>query len=92
MSKQIARVVLVTLIGIILIAVTYVTVQGAFAKAETAGAQAHVVSGLQTNFNHDRSTVSELETLKIQNDASQPGAGRHQGGGCESEMQTSPLD
>jgi hypothetical protein len=93
MSKPTARVVLVTLIGIVLIAVTYLTVQGAFAKAETAGAQAHVVSGLQTNFNHDRSTVSELEALQLQSEpSSQPGSGRHEGGGCESEMQTSPLD
>ena len=96
MSKPIARVILVTLIGAILIAATYITVQSAFAKADTqtAGAQAHVVSGLQTNFNHDRSTVPELEALQLQSESSsQPGSGRHgDGGGCESEMQTSPLD
>jgi hypothetical protein len=96
MSKPIARVILVTLIGAILIAATYMTAQSAFAKADTqtAGVQAHVVSGVQTNFNHDRSTVSELEALQLQSEpSSQPGAGRHgDGGGCESEMQTSPLD
>ena len=95
MSKPIARVVLVSLISLVLIAATYMTVQGTFAKAgtKTAGAQAHVVSGLQTNFNHDRSTVSELEAIQLQSaPSSQPGAGRHEGGGCESEMQTSPLD
>ena len=93
MSKPTTRVVLVTLIGIVLIAATYLTVQGAFAKAETAGAQAHLVSGLQTNFNHDRSTATELEALQTQQNYSEPGAGKHQGGGgCEGEMQTSPLD
>ena len=94
MSKPIARVVLVSLISLALIAATYMTVQGAFAKAETksVGAQSHAVSGLQTNFNHDRSTVSELEALKMQSaPSSQPGSGRH-GGGCESERQTSPID
>ena len=93
MSKPIARVVLISLISLVLIAATYMTVQGSFAKAETrsAGAQAHMVSGLQTNFNHDRSTVSELEALQSA-PASQEGAGRHQGGGCESEKQTSPID
>lgn len=92
MSKPIARVALVTLVSLALIAAVYMTVQGVFAKTETAGVQAHVVSGLKTNLNHDRSTVSELETFKAQSEAVQPGAGRHQGGGCESEMQVSPLD
>jgi hypothetical protein len=95
MSKPTARVVLVTLISAVLIAAAYLTVQGAFAKAETAGARAHEVSGLQTNFNHDRSSVSELQSLQIQNNASsqtEPGAGRHGSGGCESEQQSSPLD
>ncbi len=91
MSKPTARVVLITLIGIVLIAAAYVTVQGAFAKAESAGVQSHNVSGLQTNFNHDRSTVTELQA---QNEAfSEPGAGRNQGGGgCEHEAQSAPLD
>jgi hypothetical protein len=95
MSKPIARVVIVSLVSLALIAAAYMTVQGAVAKEETksAGAQAHVVSGLQTNFNHDRSTVSELDALQTQSDpSSQPGSGKHEGGGCESEMQTSPLD
>lgn len=91
MSKPTARIVLITLIGIVLIAATYVTVQGAFAKTDSAGAQAHVVSGLQTNFNHDRSTAAELDALQVQSDTySQPGAGRH--GGCEDEMHSVPLD
>lgn len=94
MSKPIARVVLVTLIGAILIAATYMTVQNVFAKADTqtAGVQAHAVSGLQTNFNHDRSTVSELEALQLQSEpSSQPGAGKG-AGGCESENHAVPLD
>ena len=86
MSKPIARVALVTIVSLVLVAVAYMTVQAAFAKAESAGAQAHLVSGLQTNFNHDRSTVSELNALQAQNNAySDPGAGRHHGGGCREE-------
>lgn len=91
MSKPTARVILVTLIAIVLIATTYLTVQGAFAKAESTGVQSHNVSGLQTNFNHDRSTVAEVQALQAQNDTfSEPGAGR--GHGCEDEMHSVPLD
>jgi len=51
--------------------------------------QAHVVNGLQTNFNHDRSNVSELESLKMQSESQfQSGKGH----GCESEAQVSPQD
>ncbi|HET6595817.1 MAG TPA: hypothetical protein VFG81_09350 [Anaerolineales bacterium] len=90
MSKSTARVILISLIGIALIAAIYVSVQGAFAKSESIGAQAHVVSGLQTNFNHDRSTAAELDALQAQSDMYlQPGPGR---GGCEHESQSVPLD
>ena len=96
MSKPIARVVLVSLISLILIAATYMTVQGAFAKADTTknvGARSHVVSGLQTNLNHDRSTVSELEALQVQSQPSQPGKGQQGNGhGCDSEYQAVPQD
>ena len=93
MSKPITRVALVSLIALALIAAVYMSVQGAFAKAESTGAQAHVVNGLNTNLNHDRSTVSELEAFKAQSDSfTEPGAGRHQGGGCESENHAVPLD
>jgi hypothetical protein len=93
MSKPIARVVLVSLISLVLIAATYMTVQGSFVRADTksAGTQAHVVSGLQTNFNHDRSTAPELEAIQQQS-APSPDGGRHEGGGCESENQSVPLD
>lgn len=96
MSKPVARVALISLVSLLLIAAAYMTVQGAFAKAETksAGAQAHTVSGLQTNFNHDRSTVSELEALQSQSQpSSKPSTGRPQGGhDCDSEYQAVPQD
>jgi hypothetical protein len=92
MSKPIARVALVTLISLALIAATYMTVQGAVGKAESAGMQAHEVNGLKTNLNHDRSTVSELESFQLQSaPSSQPG-GHGAGGGCESEQHSVPLD
>ncbi len=89
MSKPIARVALVTLISLALIAATYMTVQGVAGKSKSASAQAHMVNGLKTNLNHDRSTASELKTIQIQSD---PGAGRHEDTGCGSEMHASPLD
>ena len=91
MSRPIARVALFTLVGIILIAAAYMTVQGAFAKAETAGVQAHTVSGLQTNFNHDRSTVSELESVQKQASSESLYQSGH-GHGCEDEVRASPDD
>jgi hypothetical protein len=92
MSKPITRVALVTLISLALIAATYMTVQGAVGKAESAGVQAHEVTGLKTNLNHDRSTVSELESFQLQSaPSSQPG-GHGADGGCESEQQAVPLD
>jgi hypothetical protein len=89
MSRPIARVALFTLVSLILVAAAYMTVQGVFAKAESAGVQAHTVSGLQTNLNHDRSTVAELESLQVQSQSlDQPGKGH----GCESEARNSPID
>lgn len=92
MSKPVARIVLGALIAVALIAATYMTVQGAFAKTEDAGkVQAHTVSGLKTNFNHDRSSPAELEFMRALDSYSAPSGG-HGGGGCEHEMQISPLD
>jgi len=95
MSKPIARVAFAVLVSLslMLIAATYMTVQGALPKVDTSSAQSHIVNGLKTNLNHDRSTVSELQTLQMQSDLySQPSGGTHQGGGCESENRTSPDD
>lgn len=91
MSRPIARVALFTLVGVVLIAAAYMTVQGAFAKAESAGVQAHAVSGLQTNFNHDRSTVAELESLQKQAGSDSLYQSGH-GHGCEDEVRVSPDD
>jgi hypothetical protein len=92
MSKPIARVTVFVLISLVLIAATSFSVRGWLSGAnESAGVQAHTVDGLQTNLNHDRSTLSELESLQLQSDAqSQPDKGT--GHGCESEAQTNPSD
>lgn len=94
MSKPIARVTIFVLISLILIAATSFSVRGWLNGAnESAGVQAHTVDGLQTNLNHDRSTLSELESLQLQSDAqSQPDKGKGTGRGCESEAQTNPSD
>jgi hypothetical protein len=88
MSKPITRVAFALLISLVLIAATYMTVQGAFPGAESKAAGVHTVNGLQTNFNHYRSTASELAIYQIQ---SQAGDAPHQGG-CHSDTQTSPDD
>jgi hypothetical protein len=84
MSKPVARVAFAVLISLVLIAASYMTVQGAWLR--TGITQAHAVTGLQTNLNHYRSTTSELQSLQIQN---QPENGPHQGGGCHSDNQPS---
>ena len=93
MSKPIARVAFFLLISLVLIAATSASVRGWLGGArDVAGVQSHVVSGLQTNLNHDRSTVSELQTLQLQMNSQslqqQPGKGH----GCESEGQNAPID
>jgi len=92
MSKPIARVAFVVLISLVLIAVTSASARAWLGgTSEVTGAQAHVVDGLQTNFNHDRSTVSELNALQMQADSQsldQTGTGHS----CESEAQVVPQD
>ena len=93
MSKPAARVTLFILISLVLIAATSASLRGWLGgTSEVSGAQAHMVGGLQTNFNHDRSTVSELESFELQEAApsmDQPGKGGHN---CESEAQVNPSD
>jgi hypothetical protein len=92
MSKPITRIAFFVLVSLLLIAATSASVRGWLgSSSETAGVQSHVVSGLQTNLNHDRSTVSDLQTLQLQMDSQslQPSG---QGHGCESERQNVPLD
>jgi len=95
MSKPIARVVFSVLIALALIAATSTNVQGWLGSilpdAGTNSAKAHVVNGLKTNLNHDRSSASELESSQMQADPfAQPDTGK--GHGCGSDVQTSPDD
>lgn len=88
MSRSIVRVGVFVLISLVLIAATSVSVRSWLGStSQTASVHAHVVSGLQTNLNHQRSTSAELQSLQTQ---SQP-AGAHQGG-CHSNNQSSPQD
>jgi hypothetical protein len=92
MSKPVARVAFFVLISLVLVAATSASVRGWLGGASgTAGVQSHIVSGLQTNLNHDRSTVSELKSVQMQLDSQslqQAGPGH----GCESERQIVPQD
>jgi hypothetical protein len=95
MSKPMTRVVLSALIALALLIGIYTSVQGGLnsklLKAEGNSAQAHVVNGLQTNLNHDRSTVAELQSASSQADMyAQPGGKGH--GGCNNEAKMDPND
>ncbi len=91
MSKPIARVVLFALISLVLIAATSVGVRSWLSSASPLTGS-HAVNGLYTNFNHQRSTVTELQSLQAQGGTyAQPAAGTHQGG-CHSNGQASPQD
>ena len=85
MSKPIVRITLTLVVSLVLIAASYMTVQGAWLR--TGSTQSHLVGGLQTNLNHYRLTGAELQSLQLQN---QSGNGpHHQGGGCHSDYPSS---
>jgi hypothetical protein len=88
MSKPIFRVTFAILISLALIAATYMTVQGAFAKVGGNSAGVHEVSGLQTNLNHYRSSAAEVQSLQSTQSFEKTGEGH----GCESEARVSPDD
>lgn len=93
MSKPMVRLAFFVLISLVVIAATSASVRGWLgSSSEVAAVQSHTVSGLQTNLNHDRSTVSELQTLQFQMESQplqkQPGSGH----GCESEQRSAPID
>jgi len=95
MSKPMTRVVLSALIALALLIGLYTSVQGGLSskllKTDLNSAQAHVVNGLQTNLNHDRSSVAELQSVSSQADMyAQPEGKGH--GGCEDELRTNPDD
>jgi hypothetical protein len=93
MFKPIARVAFYLLISLTLIAATYMTVQGAWVRAEPNHAQSHTVSGLHTNLNHDRLSSAEVQSLQMQSDHyAQPGGGSHENGGCHSDSHVVPQD
>jgi hypothetical protein len=80
MSKM-ARITVFLLISLALIAATSVSVQGWLGAASHPTTGVHNVGGLQTNFNHQRSTAAELQNSQLQ--SGQPASGSHQGG-CHS--------
>jgi hypothetical protein len=90
MSKLNVRVILSVLISLGVIFAVYTTVQSASFNAASEKVGSHSVSGLMTNFNHDRFTVAEQEAYQSQiqeKSNSEKGSGR----GCESEAYN-PLD
>jgi len=98
MAKPISRVAIAVLIALAIIAVTSAAVQGLLgrtAAAEENTAKAHVVTGVQTNLNHYRSSIYGQDYFGNQADTyTQPESapGKGQGHGCESEMRVDPTD
>jgi hypothetical protein len=91
MSKLNVRVVLSVLISLGVIFAIYTTVQGASANVVADKLGSHSVSGIMTNFNHDRFTPAEQEANQAEPDtlnAPKTGSGH----GCESESFNSPID
>lgn len=91
MSKLSVRVVLSVLLSLGVIFAIYTTVQSASLGAAVEKVGSHSVSGVMTNFNHDRFTIAEQE-------ASQPElqpydkSSNSQGHDCPSESSNSPID
>jgi hypothetical protein len=95
MSKPVAQVTFSALLGLVMIVGLSTNVQNklsrVLAKTEN-GASAHVVNGVQTNFNHYRSSASVLNQLELQSDL-QNQYQNDRPHGCESESnKTDPND
>ena len=95
MSKPIAQVTFSALLGLVMIVGFSTNVQSKLSHLllRTGNSvSAHVVSGLQTNFNHYRSSASVLNQLELQSDLqNQYQADRPHG--CESDSnRTDPSD
>ena len=90
MSNLNARLIFSVLISLGVIFAVYTTVQSASLNAAAEKVGSHSVSGLMTNFNHDRLTVVEQEAYQAELEAyNQPT--KDSGHGCESRS-ISPLD
>ncbi len=90
MSKLNLRVLLSVLISLGVIFAVYTTVQGASLNFAAAQTGSHAVSGLMTNFNHDRLTLAEQGAYQAQ---FQPynSSRSDSGHGCDSQA-INPLD
>lgn len=92
MSKLTARVVLSVLISLGVIFAIYTTVQSASLDFAAEKVGSHSVSGVLTNFNHDRFTVAEQEAYQSELDSFKSDSKSGSGHGCESESFNSPID
>jgi hypothetical protein len=91
MSK-IARITVFLLVSLALTAATSVSVRGWLGSTSQPATGVHTVGGLQTDFNHQRSTTAELESQRVQNNYFVPPSGSSHPGGCHSDQQASPQD
>lgn len=66
MSKLNIRLALSVLVSLVVILAVFTTVQGASLNAAASRVGSHQVSGMLTNFNHDRLTVAEQDAYQTQ--------------------------
>jgi hypothetical protein len=94
MSKPVAQVAFSALLGFVMIVGFSTDLQSKLSHAlfrTDNRAQAHMVNGLQTNFNHDRSSANALNKFELQSDL-QNQYQTDRPHGCESENKTDPND
>lgn len=93
MSKMIAQVALSAVLGLGVIVGFSTDLQSRLSRLVQTdnAARTHVVSGLQTNFNHYRSSVNALNQVEVQSDL-QEFYQSDQSHGCESESKIDPND
>lgn len=90
MPKLSTRKVLAVFISLGVVLAIFTSVQGVSASRSEIGS--HLVSGAMVNLNHDRYTISELETYQSQLDTYY-GDPRGDGGhDCQSKNQPNPND
>ena len=93
MSKLIAQVALSAVLGLGVIVGFSTDLQSRLSRLVQADnvAKAHVVNGLQTNFNHYRSSANALNQVELQSDL-QELYQSDRPHGCESESKIDPND
>jgi hypothetical protein len=77
MSKPVVRISVVLLVGIIILAGIFFTVQAASSTAGVRGGDRFLTAGLLPDQKHVRKSIPQIQPYTV------PEGGYHEGGGCE---------